>query len=277
MCGFCLYLLRRGRVQMEPATPPSTDVVAFTKPEHLETHGWRLIPTDSGSHPLRLALSAYEYGRQLSRRAAGAEDAAMTPEEAAELKEPWMEIDSAELLDLIGKCPPSFGYARLFAEGWIRKRLLEAGVNVERLHLAAHSIVMSAEGQGPQHCHYDSSAYEQAKRKLSVLVFLDDCDSTHMPLLPASDMRCLFTKDEEWDGGNVKRLLKTSHFVSFRVRRGDILVFWNTVPHFAPRVVNQSERWLAFLLFSPVSYSEQPGQEMDQRRPQGTEVTRRPF
>jgi hypothetical protein len=154
---------------------------------------------------------------------------------------------------------------RAMTETAVRRALASIGVSTDALHCCVIKVLRSPPGAARQKVHIDvpfdatvldpttNKKVPKGSRCLSVLLHLnpEPTRGTHVPKSTADVMAALEKKD-----------CRDSNFISHEMFGGDMLVFYDDVPHFGPANESDTEwRWVLFVMFSPEEGPEQDSQQ----------------
>jgi hypothetical protein len=150
---------------------------------------------------------------------------------------------------------PNSKELRVTTEMAIRKVLASIGVPTDSLHCCTIKVLRSPPGAARQKVHVDvpfdvmildpatNQKVHKGSRCLSVVLHLnpEPTRGTHIPKATAAEMAASLEKD-----------CSDEMFISHEMVGGDLLVFYDDVPHFGPANESDTEwRWVLFVMFSP--------------------------
>jgi hypothetical protein len=148
----------------------------------------------------------------------------------------------------------------------LRERLQQMGA-APPAHAVVAKLLRSPPGADPQLVHSDIPGAHtagddtpKAAQCVSCLVNLaprPTC-STWLPRLPAEQ---LLRRAAESDEQHLERLCDPIHYASYALQPGDLVAFRGDLPHYGPGNLSGEERWMLFVLFSPVEGADQDEQQ----------------
>lgn len=121
------------------------------------------------------------------------------------------------------------------------------GFDSQRFHFVVAKLLVAPPGAGEQVIHFDSTDGPGTENKLSILVYCSSAHSTAMPRFPPSVLQQAVTTEEMQ---SVSHFMHERWFHRVAVHAGDLMVFWQSTPHFGSRNAALSQRVVFFTMLS---------------------------